>query len=97
VGSLNVAQRYRSWQRGQFDSARQLLAREERAEGEARLALAAFLRDRDAVRNLQERRCAEERERAARHEQNALDDLGATRAMASKRTSSFPSGDQNGR
>ena len=94
---LRAAQRYRSWQRAQLDSARQLLAREELAEAEARSALGACLRDRDAVRHLQERRRREEREWATRREQHALDDLGATRAMASRRTINFPSGDQNGR
>jgi flagellar export protein FliJ len=97
VGSLGAAQRYRSWQRSQLNSARQSLAREERAEAEARSALGACVRARDAVRRLQVRRRLEERERAARRGQHALDDLGAIRAMASKRTSSFPSGDQNGR
>ena len=95
--NLRAAQRYRSWQRAQLDSARQLLAREERAESEARSALGACLRDRDAVRRLQERRRLQARELAARREQYALDDLGATRAMVLKRTSSFPPGDQNGR
>jgi hypothetical protein len=96
LGNLRVAQRYRSWQRAQLDSARQARAREERAEAEARSALGACLRARDAVRHLQARRRLQERERAARSAQHALDDLGAIRAMASKRTSSFPSGDQNG-
>jgi len=95
--ALRAAQRYRSWQRAQLVSARQLLAREELAEAEARSTLGARLRDRDAVRHLQERRRREEREWATRREQHALDDLGATRAMASRRTISFPSGDQNGR
>ena len=92
-----AAQRYRSWQRAQLDSARQSLAREEVAEAEARAALSACLHARDAVRNLQERRRLEEREQAARREQHALDDLGAIRALASKVTRSFPPGDQNGR
>jgi len=96
-GSLRAAQRYRSWQRAQLDAARQTLADEERAEAEARQALGECLRARDAVRHLQERRRLEERALAARQEQHALDDLGATRAMAVKRTTSFPSGEQNGR
>ena len=96
-GRLRAAQRYRSWQRAQLEAARQLLAREERAEEEARAALGECLRARDAVRRLQERRRLEERERAARREQHALDDLGAIRAMASKRTNHLPSGDRNGR
>jgi flagellar export protein FliJ len=76
---LTAAQRYRSWQRAQLDSARQSLAREELAEAEARAALSGCLRARDAVRNLQERRRVEEREQAARREQHALDDLAACR------------------
>jgi flagellar export protein FliJ len=97
VSSLHAAQRYRRWHRVQLDAARQSLAREERAEAEARSALGACVRARDAVRRLQARRLLEERERAAHQEQHALDDLGAIRAMASNRTSSFTSGDQNGR
>jgi hypothetical protein len=96
-GRLVAAQRYRSWQRLQLNSARQSLAREELAEAEARAAFGACLRARDAVRRLQERRRLEEREWATRREQHTLDDLGATRALASKRTRSFPPGDQNGR
>jgi flagellar export protein FliJ len=96
-GRLVAAQRYRSWQRAQLDSARQSLAHEELAEAEARSALGACLRARDAVRRLQERRHLEEREWATRREQHALDDLGATRALAAKRIRSFPTGDQNGR
>ena len=92
-GRLRAAQHYRSWQRAQLDSARQLLAREELAEAEARSALCAYLRARDAVRRLQERRRLEEREWVARREQHTLDDLGAIRAIASQRTISFPSGD----
>lgn len=97
LGNLRAAQRYRSWQRTQLDSARQLLAREERAEAEARSGLGACLRARDAVRNLQARRRLQERELTARREQHALDDLGAIRAMASKSANSFPPGEQNGR
>ena len=98
-GRLVAAQRYRSWQRAQLDSARQVLAREELAEAEARAALSACLRARDAVRNLQKRRRLEAAEQAARREQHALDDLGAIRAMATQRTrtSSFSPGDRNGR
>lgn len=96
-GRLRAAQRYRSWQRTQLDSARQSLAREELAEAEARSALGACLRARDAVRHLRERRRREAREWATRREQHALDDLGAIRAIASKKSISFPSGDQNGR
>jgi flagellar export protein FliJ len=95
--SLRAAQRYRSWQRSQLEAARQTLAREEAAEEEARASLGACLRARDAVRHLQERRQLQEREWAARRQQYALDDLGAIRAITSKRTISFPSGDQNGR
>lgn len=94
---LSAAQRYRSWQRVQLDTARQSLAREEQAEAAARAALGVCLRDRDAVRNLQERRRLEERAEATRREQHALDDLGATRAMATRRTPSLTPGDQNGR
>jgi len=94
---LSAAQRYRSWQRVQLDSARQTLVREEQAEAAARAALGVCLRDRDAVRNLQERRHLEERAQRARREQHALDDLGATRAMATRRTPSLTPGDQNGR
>jgi flagellar export protein FliJ len=97
LGNLRAAQRYRSWQRVQLDSARQSLAGEERAEAEARSAFGTCLRARDAVRNLQARRRLQERELAARREQHALDDLGAIRAMAAKRAHSFPSGEQNGR
>ena len=96
-GRLVAAQRYRSWQRTQLDSARQSLTREELVEAQARAALGACLFARDAVRRLQERRRLQARELAARREQYALDDLGAIRAMVSKRTSSFPPGDQNGR
>jgi len=94
---LVAAQRYRSWQRAQLDSARQTLAREELAEAQARSALGACLCARDAVRHLQERRRLEERVWATRREQHALDDLGATRALALKRTRSLPTGEQNGR
>ena len=94
---LSAAQRYRSWQRVQLDSARQSLAREEQVEAETRAALGVCLRDRDAVRNLQERRRLEEREEAARRAQHTLDDLGATRAMATRRTPSLTPGDHNGR
>lgn len=96
-GRLVAAQRYRSWQRTQLDAARRSLAREELAEAEARAALGTCLRARDAVRRLQERRRLEEREWATRRAQHVLDDLGATRALASKRTRSFTPGDQNGR
>lgn len=94
---LSAAQRYRSWQRAQLDSARQSLAREEQVEAAARTALGVCLRDRDAVRNLRERRRLEEREEATRRDQNALDDLGATRAMATRGTITLTSGDQHGR
>jgi hypothetical protein len=96
-GHLVATQRYRSWQRTQLNGARQSLAREELAEAEARAALGTCLRARDAVRHLQERRRLEEREWAVRHEQHALDDLGATRALTWKADRSFPPGDQNGR
>jgi hypothetical protein len=103
-GRLVAAQRYRSWQRAQLDSARQSLALEEFAEAQVRAALGACLCARDAVRRLQERRRLEEREWATRREQHALDDLAACRlcdasptARASKRTRSLPPGDQNGR
>jgi flagellar biosynthesis chaperone FliJ len=62
---------------------------------EARVALGACLRARDAVRHLQERRRLEGQEWATRREQHTLDDLGATRALTSKRTRSFLPGDPN--
>jgi flagellar export protein FliJ len=96
-GSLLSAQRYRVWQHAQLAAARQLLSREELAEADARAAFGARLRDRDAVRRLQERRRREEREWLARREQHVLDDLGATRALAARITDNPSSGERNGR
>jgi hypothetical protein len=63
-----------------------LLAREERAEAEARSGLGACLRARDAVRNLQARRRLQERELTTRREQHALDDLAACRLFDASTT-----------
>ncbi len=97
VANIRAAQAFRGWQRRQLQTAREVLEREQRAEAEARSALSACLQARDAVRRLQSRRRLQEHELAARRVQHELDDLGALRAMVSKRTNSHLSGDHHGR
>jgi flagellar biosynthesis chaperone FliJ len=96
VAAIRAAAAYGSWHRAEVDSARRALALEEQAEAEARTALAACLRARDAICRLQDRRRLHERQRSARHAQHAIDDLGAIRALASRSATIFPSGDQHG-
>lgn len=92
---MRAGQRYRSWQWAELASARQVLAHELQAEAEARAALASSLRARDAVRHLQARRRLQAQRLETRRAQNALDDLGAIRAMASRKANIFPPGDHN--
>jgi hypothetical protein len=96
IGALSVARRYRSWVRGELDTATKSLEGAERAEADARAALAAAVRARDAVRHLQTRRRLEECACAARREQHALDDQGAVRAAAARISSGFHLGGHHG-
>jgi Flagellar FliJ protein len=96
LGHLNLARQYRRWIRGELDSATKALDSAERAEADARTALGAAVRDRDAVRRLQTRRCIEEHEWTARRDQRASDDHGAMRATAPGSPLVFCSGGRDG-
>ena len=96
LGALSLARRYRCWVRGELDTATKSLEAAERAEADAREALTATVRARDAVRHLQMRRRLDERACAVRREQHALDDQGAVRAAVTKLSSGIHSGGHHG-